>query len=192
MREEESLRRDARPRARADRAKNAQRLRGAARTVLPGDVAFKLYDTYGFPLDLTQDVLRDDGIDVDVAEFERLMEEQRERGRAARKDEAGAPEISSAPVSSSRFVGDHVYEAESEILAAQRDGDGRDRLWSTAETPFYPEGGGQIGDRGVIETDDRCACSKLPIRASPTARSCISVGCCAATSANSSRAGASH
>ena len=72
------------------------RLRDAGGKTLSGEVAFKLYDTYGFPLDLTQDVLRDDGIDVDVAEFERLMEEQRERGRSARRTMRSRPNSSSA------------------------------------------------------------------------------------------------
>ena len=124
---------------------------GSQKHLLSGEVAFRLYDTYGFPLDLTQDVLRDDGIEVDVAEFDRLMEEQRERGRAARKDDAIAPEIKLGPGVTSRFVGHHQYDAESEVLAAHRDGDNR-VLLVTAETPFYPEGGGQIGDRGVIES----------------------------------------
>jgi alanyl-tRNA synthetase len=119
--------------------------------VLPGSVAFKLYDTYGYPLDLTEDILREAKIDLDVAEFNRLMEEQRERGRAARKDDAIAPEIKLDAGTASRFVGDHRYDAESEVLAAHRDGDNR-VLLVTAETPFYPEGGGQIGDRGVIES----------------------------------------
>ena len=127
------------------------RLRQSNGQTLSGEVAFKLYDTYGFPLDLTQDVLRSDGIDVDVAEFDRLMEEQRERGRAARKDDAIAPEIKLGAGTASRFVGHHRYDAESEVLAAHRDGDNR-VLVVTAETPFYPEGGGQIGDRGVIES----------------------------------------
>jgi len=118
---------------------------------LSGEVAFRLYDTYGFPLDLTEDVLRDDGFDVDVAEFNRLMEEQRERGRAARKDDTVAPEIKLDAGAASRFIGHHRYDADSEVLAAHRDGDNR-VLVVTAETPFYPEGGGQIGDRGVIES----------------------------------------
>ena len=118
--------------------------------MLSGEIAFKLYDTYGFPLDLTEDVLRGDGIEVDVAEFDRLMEEQRERGRAARKDDTVAPEIKLDAGTGSRFIGHHRYDAESEVLAAHRDGE--DRIFVvTAETPFYPEGGGQIGDRGVIE-----------------------------------------
>lgn len=115
---------------------------------LPGEIAFKLYDTYGFPLDLTQDVLRDDGIEVDVGEFDRLMEQQRERARAARRDEA-VPEIMVGTGTSSRFLYGS-YEAESEIVAAHADNDRITII--TAETPFYPEGGGQVGDRGVIET----------------------------------------
>jgi alanyl-tRNA synthetase len=122
---------------------------------LSGEVAFKLYDTYGFPLDLTQDIARgflgDWPINVDVAEFNRLMEEQRERARAARKEETVAPEISLGPGASSRFIGHHRYESESEVIATQPESGGRIIL-VTAETPFYPEGGGQIGDRGVIET----------------------------------------
>ncbi len=116
----------------------------------PGDVAFKLYDTYGFPLDLTQDILRDEGIEVDVAEFNRLMAEQRERARAARKIEGAAPELILGAGAASRFIGHHQLEAESEIVASRVDGDGL--AIAAAETPFYPEGGGQVGDRGVIET----------------------------------------
>jgi alanyl-tRNA synthetase len=118
---------------------------------LSGEVAFRLYDTYGFPLDLTQDEMRRRGYDVDVAGFELLMEEQRERGRAARKDDAVAPEIKLGAGTASRFIGHHRYDAESEVLAAHRDGENRIFV-VTAETPFYPEGGGQIGDRGIIES----------------------------------------
>jgi len=117
----------------------------------PGDVAFRLYDTYGFPLDLTQDVLRDDGIEVEVDEFHRRMQEQRERGRAARRDEASAREIMLDAGASSHFL-HGSYEAESEIAAAQADDDRITIV--TAETPFYPEGGGQVGDRGIIETEN--------------------------------------
>jgi alanyl-tRNA synthetase len=121
------------------------------RPVLSGEIAFKLSDTYGFPLDLTRDVLRDDGIDVDVAEFNCLMEEQRERGRAARKDEVVAPELALGVGTTTRFVGAHRYEADSEVVAAEPADAGVTLI--TAETPFYPEGGGQVGDRGIIETE---------------------------------------
>jgi alanyl-tRNA synthetase len=96
-------------------------------------------------------VLREHHVDVDVAGFDRLMDEQKERGRAARKDDVGAPEISLGAGTASRFVGYHRYEGESEVLAAGGK-DGEHVAIVVAETPFYPEGGGQVGDRGVIET----------------------------------------
>jgi alanyl-tRNA synthetase len=119
--------------------------------LLSGEFAFKLHDTYGFPLDLTQWVLREHAIEVDVAEFDRLMKEQRERGRAARKDESGAPEIKLGAGVASRFVGDHRYEAESQVRHLVADSVESVAI-VTAETPFYAESGGQVGDRGVIET----------------------------------------
>ncbi len=126
------------------------RIKNSGGRMLPGEVAFKLYDTYGFPLDLTEDVLRNHSVDVDVAGFNRLMDEQKERGRAARKDDAVAPEISLGAGTASRFVGYRSYEGESEVLAAGGK-DGEHVAVVVAETPFYPEGGGQVGDRGVIE-----------------------------------------
>ena len=129
-----------------------ERLKQTGGHTLAGDIAFKLYDTYGFPLDLTQDVLRSEGIDVDVAGFESLMDEQREKGRAARKDDMAAPEIQLGSGTSSRFVGYHEYERDAEILAASGK-DGESIAVVVAETPFYPEGGGQTGDRGVIEAE---------------------------------------
>jgi len=130
-----------------------ERISDQGEPTLPGSVAFRLYDTYGFPLDLTRDILSDYRIRIDVEEFNRLMEEQRERGRAARRDEAAkATEIAIATDLSSRFIGEHRYEARSEVLAAEGDGDKR-LIVVAAETPFYPEGGGQIGDRGVIEAE---------------------------------------
>ena len=127
------------------------RIKQSGGHTLPGEVAFKLYDTYGFPLDLTEDVLRNHSIDVDVAGFNRMMDEQKERGRAARKDDAVAPDISLGAGTASRFVGYQRYEGESEVIAAG----GKDPehvAIVVAETPFYPEGGGQVGDRGVMET----------------------------------------
>ncbi len=138
------------------------RLKQSGGHTLPGEVAFKLYDTYGFPLDLTEDVLRNDGIDVDVAEFDRLMDEQRERARAARKEEAVAPEIQLGPAVASRFVGYHEYEGQSEVLALG--GEGGSVAVVVAETPFYPEGGGQVGDRGVIESESGAILEVLDTR----------------------------
>ncbi len=140
-------------------AQERERLQQAGRTVLPGDVAFKLYDTYGFPVDMTEDILRDHGITVDQAGFTAAMTAQRQRAREARK--AAGEGIIVGSTESSRFAGDHVYEYESPITALSVDGESRTEVRAgdtvhlvTAETPFYGESGGQVGDRGVIETAD--------------------------------------
>jgi alanyl-tRNA synthetase len=128
--------------------------------VLSGEVAFRLYDTYGFPLDLTEDILRGEEISVDQTGFERLMEEQRSRGRDARQSETyikgGATLVPSQEI---RFVGYNRLEAESSVLALYAEGQGKNEVSEgaeidliTTETPFYGESGGQVGDRGTIET----------------------------------------
>jgi alanyl-tRNA synthetase len=124
-------------------------LRARNERILPGKTAFWLYDTRGFPIDLTQSILSDHGMTLAIEEFTRLMEEQRERARAARKDEIVAPEIMLDAGAPSHFL-DGSYKAESEIVAAQAEDDRITIV--TAETPFYPEGGGQVGDRGFIES----------------------------------------
>jgi alanyl-tRNA synthetase len=133
-------------------------LRGRGATVLSGAAAFHLYDTYGFPLDMTQDILRADNIAVDLTGFDACMEEQRQRAREARK--AGAEIMTGGGAYTSRFVGDRVYEFESTVGALLVDGAERDEVRAgdhvqaiVTETPFYGESGGQVGDRGVIETD---------------------------------------
>jgi alanyl-tRNA synthetase len=125
--------------------------------ILPGDVAFRLYDTYGFPLDLTEDILRGEGITVDQAGFEKLMEAQRSRGRDARETVSMEAKIQlDRPVC---FVGYDRLEGESTVLAIYGNGDGKQEAAEgeeidllTAETPFYGESGGQVGDRGTIAT----------------------------------------
>jgi alanyl-tRNA synthetase len=140
-------------------------LRASGATTLSGDSAFKLYDTYGLPLDLTEDFLKADGIQVDRAGFERAMAEQRARAREAQKaatagGEAG-PQLRARRALSSRFVGDFVYTAESEVLAVFVGGtevdearEGSEAELIVAQTPFYAESGGQVGDRGVIESEE--------------------------------------
>jgi alanyl-tRNA synthetase len=136
--------------------------------VLPGEVAFKLYDTYGFPLDLTQDALRGEGKTVDVAGFEAAMAEQKKRARAAW---AGSGEAATETlwfdlkekVGASEFLGYSTETAEGAILAIVRDGQVVDSAPVGAEvavvlnqTPFYAESGGQVGDAGVISAGDAC------------------------------------
>jgi alanyl-tRNA synthetase len=131
-------------------------------TTLDGEVAFRLYDTYGFPLDLTEDILAGEGLVVDHAAFERAMEGQRERARGAQRfvDAGAAPQVVAGGGVATRFVGDRVIEWESEVLALIAGGQetrgpvraGTEVDVVTAETPFYAESGGQVGDRGWLET----------------------------------------
>ncbi|MBI3797957.1 MAG: alanine--tRNA ligase [Deltaproteobacteria bacterium] len=133
-------------------------LRQSNTTTLVGDVAFRLYDTYGFPLDLTEDFLSSEGLSLDRTGFERAMEEQRTRARDGQKStvyiNTGLTDLRS------RFVGDRIVEWESEILATLVKGEtrtgpvreGEEVEIITAETPFYGESGGQVGDVGRLET----------------------------------------
>ena len=133
------------------------KLKQDKKTVLPGDVAFRLYDTYGFPLDLTEDILRADKMSVDQTGFEKLMEEQRTRGRDARETASMDAKIQlDRPV---YFIGYDRLEGESTVLAIYGNGNGKPEAVEgeevdviTAETPFYGESGGQVGDRGTIRT----------------------------------------
>ncbi len=125
--------------------------------VLSGEIAFRLYDTYGFPFDLTEDILRGEGMSIDQAGFEQLMEEQRSRAREAREVSQGQSRIQLDRETS--FVGYDRLEAESVVLALYAAGQGREEVGEgaeigliAAETPFYGESGGQVGDRGAIET----------------------------------------
>ena len=133
-------------------------------SALPGAAAFKLYDTYGFPLDLTQDALREKGREVDVQGFEVAMDEQRKKARAAW---SGSGEASDANIwfelaeahGVTEFLGYDTETAEGEIKALVRDGAaiGAAEAGSTVQivvnqTPFYAESGGQVGDHGFIRT----------------------------------------
>jgi len=135
----------------------------AAGKVLSGDRAFKLYDTFGIPLDFMQDAARDQGLAFDQAGFDRSMAEQRERARASWK---GAAKQTANPayqqLPSSRFEGYRQTRSEGcEVLAIIHQGQGAQELHPGDEgeiildhTPFYAESGGQVGDRGWLMSDD--------------------------------------
>ncbi len=130
---------------------------------LPGDVAFRLYDTYGFPLDLTQDVLRTEDRAVDTDGFNQAMEKQKKLARAswAGSGEAGFEKIwfdLKEEFGSTEFLGYSSLTAEAKVLAIIKDG----KLLTGAvpdawilcnQTPFYAESGGQVGDVGSLETE---------------------------------------
>jgi alanyl-tRNA synthetase len=127
---------------------------------IAGEDAFRLYDTFGFPIDLTQLLARERGVDVDVAGFEQALEEQRARSRsdrAVRKGVAAASATSSegfqvhSPAAQT-FVGYATTASETEVIAS-READGRTEL-VLRDNPFYVESGGQVSDTGVVSADD--------------------------------------
>ncbi|MEQ8825766.1 MAG: alanine--tRNA ligase [Filomicrobium sp.] len=130
--------------------------------VLSGDVAFKLYDTYGFPLDLTEDALRARGVGVDTDGFRAAMEKQKAEARKAWKGSGDAAQETvwfdvRESAGATDFLGYDTEAAEAEILAIVRDGKvvkslkaGDEAQLVFNQTPFYAESGGQVGDRGVV------------------------------------------
>jgi alanyl-tRNA synthetase len=133
-----------------------QLARGAWKSFLVGqpqisaDNAFRLYDTYGFPLDLTELMARERGFTVDVAGFEKLMEQQRERGRMAQKKEEISVEEDELKIEPTKFLGYDFLEAEAvveTVLPGKKSGE---LNIIVDRTPFYPEMGGQVGDRGLL------------------------------------------
>ncbi len=131
---------------------------GGGQKVLPGDVAFKLHDTFGFPLDLTQDVCRERGVTVDVAGFDAAMDRQKAAGRAAGKfkmDRALEYTGSGHP-----FTGYEKLEEPARVAALYKDGapvqqlaEGEPGVVVLDTTPFYAESGGQVGDSGVLAAE---------------------------------------
>jgi len=132
---------------------------------LPGKAAFKLYDTYGFPLDLTQDALREKGRNVDVAGFDTAMADQKAKARAAW---VGTGATTDAAIwfdlaeqhGATEFLGYDTEQAEGQILALVMNGTdhsganvGETVQIIVNQTPFYAESGGQVGDQGVLKTD---------------------------------------
>ncbi|MFC4487396.1 alanine--tRNA ligase [Tepidiphilus baoligensis] len=126
---------------------------------LDGEIAFKLHDTYGFPLDLTADVLRERGFTVDVAGFDAAMARQKAMARAAGKFKMQAVLEYEGPTT--RFEGYETLEDEGEIVALYRDGapveelaEGEEGVVVLDRTPFYAESGGQAGDRGELRAPE--------------------------------------
>jgi len=132
--------------------------------VLDGDVAFRLHDTYGFPVDLTVELAAEYGFEVDLAGFHDALAEQRERSRSGKKAElAKHAELASlygaiqGRAGDTEFLGYDTTTAEGRVIAIVRDGMEFDELTGLGEaevvldkTPFYAEGGGQVGDQGVV------------------------------------------
>ncbi len=136
---------------------------------LPGEAAFRLYDTYGFPLDLTQDALREQGRGVDIAGFDAAMAAQKAKARAAW---AGSGETKEAAIwfdlaethGATEFLGYDTEAAEGQILALVDGGSGRESAEAgekvqivVNQTPFYAEAGGQVGDTGMLRTETGAA-----------------------------------
>jgi len=127
---------------------------------IPGDEAFRLYDTYGFPVDLTADIARERGLEVDMTGFEQAMNEQRERARAAGRFEAKGqmPAELASQLKPTTFLGyDALLGRAGKVLGIVRDGrrleqlaDGEDGILILDGTPFYAESGGQVGDTGAL------------------------------------------
>ncbi|MDH0300349.1 MULTISPECIES: alanine--tRNA ligase [unclassified Pseudomonas] len=125
--------------------------------VVPGDVVFKLYDTYGFPMDLTADIARERELTIDEAGFEREMEAQRERARSA--SAFGMDYNSLVKVDTATdFLGYEATEGQGKVIALYKDGQAVDQLGEGEagvvvldRTPFYAESGGQVGDTGYLQ-----------------------------------------
>jgi alanyl-tRNA synthetase len=129
--------------------------------VLSGDVVFKLHDTFGFPRELTRELLEDAGLSIDEERFESLMAEQRDRARRAAKREQVEDELAEVASSAgpTRFLGYQTLEAECRSVALLLDGErsgiaeeGQDVRLVLDRTPFYAESGGQVADHGYVRT----------------------------------------
>lgn len=140
----------------------SEEAKAEGRTVISGADAFKLYDTYGFPLDLTEDFAAEHGLGVDSEGFEAAMEEQRERARAARHD-SGSMKVQGGALSDfttkTEFVGYNELEINTKIVAIVADdqfvdtlSEGQSGQVILAKTPFYAESGGQVSDQGLIRS----------------------------------------
>src|SRR5207249_625461 len=121
----------------------------SAQVIFPSRIVFELYDTYGFPLDVTQLMAREQGLTVIAADFEKRLEDQRVRARKAQKKEAISveEELRAAPT---RFLGYDFLEAESVVEIVLPSKESEELNVVLDRTPFYAEMGGQVGDRGLL------------------------------------------
>ena len=134
--------------------KKMEETKAAGKTVLNGVDAFTLYDTYGFPLDLTELILRENGMEADIEEFNKAMQKQKERARNAAAIETG--DWITLREGECKFVGYDLFECEAEILRYRQIKQKNKVLYQIVldQTPFYAEMGGQVGDTGWLIADD--------------------------------------
>ena len=134
--------------------KKMEKTKAAGKTVLNGVDAFTLYDTYGFPLDLTELILRENGMEADIEEFNKAMQKQKERARNAAAIETG--DWITLKDGECKFVGYDLFECEAEILRYRQIKQKNKVLYQIVldQTPFYAEMGGQVGDTGWLIADD--------------------------------------
>ncbi len=133
-----------------------ERARADGVATIPAEDAFRLHDTFGFPFEMTQEIVAEQGLGVDAAGFEELMEGARATARAAGRDTAGAPDAERVARFArdagftTRFVGYESTEADTVVRAVERQNG--TLLLKLEDSPFYPQGGGQVSDSGVVET----------------------------------------
>ena len=134
--------------------KKMEETKASGKTVLNGVDAFTLYDTYGFPLDLTELILRENGMEADIEEFNKAMQKQKERARNAAAIETG--DWITLKEGECKFVGYDLFECEAEILRYRQIKQKNKVLYQIVldQTPFYAEMGGQVGDTGWLIADD--------------------------------------
>lgn len=154
----------------------AKKQKQAGHSEIPGEDVFRLYDTYGFPVELTEEYAEDVGMTVDHAGFERAMSEQRERARSARQNVNSMQtqsEVLGNIKEESEFIGYSHTVADADIVAIVKDGELADSAQEGEEvqlvldrTPFYAESGGQIADKGTL-SNDLVSASVLDVKKAP-------------------------